>query len=59
MSEEPNKIRAMADDAATSRKRLEEQLETAQTRREKADLRSRIANLRQIENFMRSRAGYR
>jgi hypothetical protein len=59
MSEEPNRIRAMADDAATSRKWLEEQLAAATTKREKRDLRSRIANLRQIENFMRSRAGYR
>jgi hypothetical protein len=49
----------MADDAATSRKWLEEQLAAATTKREKRDLRSRIANLRQIENFMRSRAGYR
>ena len=56
---EPSRIRAMADDAAATIAALEAQLDAAPTRREKKALRQRIAMQKQVEGWLRTRAGYR
>ena len=55
---EPNKIRVMADEAAATIVRLSAERDAAETKGERAALNKRLRNVRQLERWMRTRAGY-
>lgn len=55
---EPNKIRVMADDAAARAAELTEEMANATSDVEKKRLRKHKANMRHIERWLRTRAGY-
>jgi hypothetical protein len=59
MPEEPNKIRAMADDAAATIARLKVERDASTNEKDRKQLQGRIRTLRGLERWMRTRAGYR
>jgi Sec-independent protein translocase protein TatA len=59
MSEEPNKIRAMADDAAATIARFKAERDASTNEKDRKQLQQRIRTLRGLERWMRTRAGYR
>ena len=55
---EPNKIRTMADEAKEAQIRLKSEMAACTDDQERKRLREKIKGLRQLERWMRTRAGY-
>jgi len=59
MTDGPNRLRVMADGALARRQELEADLKAARGEAARKAVRARISLVRDVEAFIRSRAGYR
>ncbi len=59
MTDEPNRLRVMADDAATKIEELKSERAGLSGRQARRIVNQRISMLREMERWIRTRAGYR